>query len=169
MPFPFDVSHILYVRHFPSFRRVHARFIPELGGIQFGVGAAVFEEGGVGAAFDDLAAVDDEDLVGGEDGGEAVSDGEGGATGGEPSEGVLDEAFGAGVEGGRGFVEDQDAWVFEDGAGDGDALLFAAGEFIAAFADDGVVAVRESTAMWSWMAAAFEASMSCSSVASGRP
>ena len=56
----------------------------------------------------------------------------------EASEGVLDEFFRLGVEGGGGFVEDEDGGVFEDGAGDGDALALAAGEFDAAFASKSV-------------------------------
>ena len=47
------------------------------------------------------------------------------------------------VERAGGLVEDQDARVLEDGAGDGDALLLAAGEFQAALADAGVVALGQ--------------------------
>ena len=51
--------------------------------------------------------------------------------------------LGFGVEAGGGFVEDQDARVGQDGAGDGDALALAAGELDAALADDGVVLLFE--------------------------
>ena len=54
----------------------------------------------------------------------------------------LDEPLGLGVERAGGLVEDQDRGVAEDGAGDGESLALAAGEVRAAFADDGVVAVR---------------------------
>jgi hypothetical protein len=51
---------------------------------------------------------------------------------------LVDESFGLGVEGRGGFVEDQDVGVLEQGAGDGDALLLAAGELGAAGAGGGV-------------------------------
>ncbi len=51
--------------------------------------------------------------------------------------------FGGGVEGGRGFVKNKNGGVFQEGAGEGEALAFAAGEGGAAFADDGFVALRE--------------------------
>lgn len=59
-------------------------------------------------------------------------------------QGGLDLALGGGVEGRSGFVEHYYFGVFEDCAGYGDALTFAAGETQAAFADTGAVAVRES-------------------------
>ena len=90
-----------------------------------------------------MPCFDDEDLVGAADGREAVGDDEGGAALHEEVEAVLDHGFGLGVEGAGGFVEDEDARVGENGAGDGDALALAAGELDAALADDGVVAFGE--------------------------
>ncbi len=49
---------------------------------------------GVGAAFDDGAVRDDENLVGQADGGEAMRDNEGGATLHQGSGAGLDEGFG---------------------------------------------------------------------------
>ena len=85
----------------------------------------------VGAdADDDVAALDCA---------EAVRDGDRGVVAFEQlGEGLVDEGFGFGVEGGGRFVEDQDVGVFEQGAGDGDALLLAAGELGAAGAGGGV-------------------------------
>ena len=97
----------------------------------------------MGAAFDDLALLDDEDLVGAADGGEPVRDDEGRAALHEVAEAVLDHRFGLGVERAGGFVEDEDARVGEDGAGDGETLTLAAGELDAALADDGVVLLGE--------------------------
>jgi hypothetical protein len=51
--------------------------------------------------------------------------------------------FGRGVECRGRFVEEQDLWVAEEGAGDGDALFLAAGEGGAFCSDDGVVALGE--------------------------
>ncbi len=59
------------------------------------------------------------------------------------AEAGLDHGFGLGVERTGGLVEDEDARVGEDGAGDGEALALAAGELDAALADDGVVPLGE--------------------------
>ena len=48
---------------------------------------------------------------------------------------LLDAALGVGIERGRGFVEDQDRSVLEEGAGDRDALTLAAGKAPAPLAD----------------------------------
>ena len=72
--------------------------------------------------------------MGDEDGGAALH---GFAEAGE------DLLFGVGVYAGQGVVEDQDGGIAEDGAGDGGALLLAAGESDAALADDGAEAGRE--------------------------
>ena len=89
----------------------------------------------MGALFDKLAFGDDEDLIGVADGREAVGDDEGGAACHEAFEGFVDEALGFAVEGGSGFVEEEDLGIGEDGPGDGDALALAAGELGAARAD----------------------------------
>ena len=54
---------------------------------------------------------------------------------------VLDVLLGVAVERGGGLVEQQDRRRFEDGAGDRDALLLAAGELQAALAHLGFVAL----------------------------
>ena len=97
----------------------------------------------MGAAFDDAAFVEDDDGVGVADGGETVSDDDGGAAAHDGFEGLLDGAFAFGVEGGGGFVEDEDGCFAEDGACYGEALSLAAGEVEATVADEGVVALRE--------------------------
>lgn len=71
------------------------------------------------------------------DGAETVGDCDGGAAlGGEVKSG-LDDAFGGRVEGGGGFVEEQDFGVAEECAGDGEALALAAGEEGSFGADEG--------------------------------
>src|SRR5262245_411055 len=55
----------------------------------------------------------------------------------------LNQRFRFRVEAGSGFVENQDARISENRAGDGDALFLPARQTHAAFADDGVVLVRE--------------------------
>ena len=53
-----------------------------------------------------------------------------------------DELFAFDIDLARGFVEEQDFRVAENGAGKRDALALAAGEAAAAGADEGLVAVR---------------------------
>ncbi len=79
-----------------------------------------------------------DDAGGAADGGRAVRDDEGGPAAHEILEGAEDFAFGGGVQGASGFVKNKDGRVLEEGAGDGDALAFAAGQGGAAFADEGL-------------------------------
>ena len=95
------------------------------------------------AALDDLALVEDDDLVGVDDGRQAVGDHQRRAVGGDPVERRLDLALGVDVEGRGRLVEDQDRRRLQHRAGDGDALLLAAGQFQAALADLGRVAVGQ--------------------------
>src|SRR4051794_13909422 len=106
--------------------------------VEAGVEVGGLEELVVVAGFGDVAVLEDDDLVGVADGGEAVGDDEGGAAGHEVVEGVEEESLAFAVEGAGGFVQDEHGGVFEEGSGDGDALAFAAGEGGAPFAHDGV-------------------------------
>ena len=58
-------------------------------------------------------------------------------------DGFLDESFRLGVERGRRFVENENRRIDEQRARDGESLALAAGQPRAAFAEDGVVAVRQ--------------------------
>src|SRR5215510_7550601 len=80
------------------------------------------------AGFGDGAVSEDDDVVGFSYGGHSMGDGEDGSALGEALEALEDELFGVRVHAAGGFVEDEDGCVFEDGACDSDALLFAAGE-----------------------------------------
>ncbi len=97
----------------------------------------------VGAEFGDAAGDEDGDLIGVAGGGDAVGDEDGGAAFHDSLEAAEDSLFGVGVDAGEGIVEDEDLWIADDGAGDGGALLLAAGEGEAAFADFGVEAFGE--------------------------
>ena len=92
-------------------------------------------------AFDYFTFVEDVDDVGVLDGGKAMGDGDGGAGLHQSVEGFLNEVLAFGVEGGGGFVKDEDGRVLEDGTGDADALPLSAWEPAAAVADDSVVAL----------------------------
>src|SRR5438105_1632241 len=56
---------------------------------------------------------------------------------------MLNKFLRLGIKTGGGFVENQNARVGEDGAGDRNALALPAGKLYAALADDGVVAIGE--------------------------
>ena len=111
--------------------------------MQLGVAAGAGDELVVGAAFDDAPGFEDEDDVGVADGGEPVGDDDGGAAFEGLVEGGLDGGLGGVVQGGGGFVEDDDAGLGEQQPGDGEALAFPAGEAVAALPDDGVEAVGQ--------------------------
>lgn len=95
------------------------------------------------SAFDDAPSFHDEDFVGGHDGGEAVGDDEGGSSPGYRIELALDGLFCAGVQGGCGFIEDEDGGVFEECPGNGDSLFFSSGEFEAPFSNPAFVTFRQ--------------------------
>ena len=78
----------------------------------------------------------------------------------------LDEPLADRVERAGRLVEDEDARVLEQHAGQRDALLLAARQLVAALADDRVVALGQ-LRMRSWMAARRAAAWSSRSVASG--
>jgi hypothetical protein len=94
----------------------------------------------VAAFFDNAAAVKDDDPVHRGDGGQAVGDGEDGLALHHAGEGLLDRGFDFAVEGGGGLVQHEDRRVLQEGAGESDALALAAGQFHAAFAQEGVIA-----------------------------
>ena len=95
------------------------------------------------AAFDDVAVVEYDDLVGVANGREAVGDDDAGASLHEFGEGLLDGLLAFGVEGGGGFVENEDGRVFEHGSCYAEALALSSAEGDAAVADGGLVAEGE--------------------------
>ena len=90
------------------------------------------ERGGAVGVVDvgDFAVVEGGDAIGVREDAVVVGDDEDGAFGaaGDLFEDFHDEEAVFGVESGGGFVADDEAWVVDEGAGDGDALLLAAGE-----------------------------------------
>ena len=85
----------------------------------------------------------DEDLVGGLDRRQAVGDDQRRAARQRLGQRLLDEQLGLGVEVGGGLVEDDDGRALEQDPGDGQPLLLAAREPVAALADEGVVALGQ--------------------------
>jgi hypothetical protein len=95
------------------------------------------------ALLDDAPGVHDQDAVGVDDGGQPMGDDQRGVVLRHLRQGLLDGLLGVAVQRRGGLVEDHDARALEDGPGDGDALLLAAGELEPALADQRVPAVRQ--------------------------
>ena len=112
-----------------------------MGFIKLGIQAFLRQQFGVRAALDDLPAIHHQDQVGRQDGAQAVGDDDAGAPGHDALQRLLDQRLRFAVQVAGGFVQHQDARVFEDDARQGDALLLAAAQAVAALADDRVVAV----------------------------
>src|SRR5712675_136696 len=91
------------------------------------------------AAFNDAAGFDDEDLLGTANGREAMGDHKCSAAAHQVTQPFLNQRFRFGVQTGSRFIENEDAWIGENGSGDGDALLLSTGKFYAAFTDDRIV------------------------------
>src|SRR5207253_5749600 len=96
----------------------------------------------VRAALDDHALLEHDNLVGADDRREPMRDHERGAVARYPIKRILDFLLGMAVERRGGLVEQQDRRTFENGAGDGDALLLAAGKFQAALTHLRLVGLR---------------------------
>ena len=97
----------------------------------------------MGAGFGDGALFEEDDAIGLADGAEAVSNDKDCAVVHGAIEGFLHQRFGFRIQGGGGFVEDQDARVKVEGTGDRDALPLSARQVHPAFTDPGVIALRE--------------------------
>ena len=113
----------------------------ELGLVQSGIGAVASEQVVVLADLGDAALFENDKTVGSAESTEAVGDRDRRAAASQVLQCELNFAFGFGVHGGSGFVEDQDGRVDEQRAGDADALPLAAGKGHAALSDEAVVAV----------------------------
>ena len=106
------------------------------------VGAVVLQQFGVGSLFDDMAMVHDDDEIGIDDGGETVGDGDDGTVFHQRVKRLLDKMFRSSIESGCRFVENENRWILEQCAGDGETLFLAAGKEGAAFACHAVVFFR---------------------------
>src|SRR4029079_3893493 len=94
------------------------------------------------AFLGDNAILENNDLVRLAYGAQAVCDHDDGAAFHQLAQGINHKMLRLGVKCRRGFVQNHDWAVPNDGARNADALPLAAGKRIAAFADDRVVAVR---------------------------
>src|SRR6185312_5912157 len=114
---------------------------PSLQPMQRGITAAGLDQRVMGAVFDQAPTLQREDAVGGAYRGEPVRDDQHRAPLGDLLHVLLDDAFALVVECAGRLIEDQDARIGDERAGDGDALALPAGQGRSAFADDGVVAL----------------------------
>src|SRR6266508_4660564 len=104
------------------------------------IAAASLDQRVMGAVLDQASALERHDAIRRAHGREPVRDDENRPSLGDLFHVLLDDALALIVEGARRLVEDQNARVGDEGAGNGDALALAARESRAALADDGVVA-----------------------------
>src|SRR5712671_465346 len=118
-------------------------FFQQLLLIQVGVISAASEELVMRAALDDTAVAQNDDLVGVAHGRSAVRDQNGSAPVHDAPQACEDALFGLRVHAGERIVKDQYAWVADNGAGNGGALLLASGEGDAALANYGFIFVGE--------------------------
>src|SRR5947208_14949927 len=106
-------------------RQVGSDALRELALVEGVVEALLAQQVRVVALLDDPARVHDHDLVGVADRREAVRDDEGSAAVTEARHRLLNEYLGARVDVARSFVEDEDARIGEERAGDRDELPLA--------------------------------------------
>ena len=110
---------------------------------QVGVDASQRHQRGMRAHLDDLAVFHDDNAVGALHGRQAVRDDDGGAADHGRFQRLLHQAFGFGVQRTGCLVEQQQRRVFQQRAGDRDALALAAGQAHATLAEERFVAVRQ--------------------------
>ena len=111
--------------------------------IQCGVCAARLEQALVRALLDDLAVVDDQNHVGLTDRRKPVRDDERGRALHQRVRRLLNQHFGFRIHGAGRLVEHKNLRPGDHRAGEGNELLFAGGELVAAFADVRIVALFE--------------------------
>src|SRR5437763_10507229 len=95
---------------------------------EVGIEAARIEQLIVRSALNRATIVEDDDLVGVDDGRQAMSDHDRSPAFGHPVERLLDRLLSPAVERGGRLVQDQDRRGFEQGAGDRNALFLSARE-----------------------------------------
>ncbi len=115
--------------------------LPELQGVQLFVGAVGVHQLLVGSPFHNTPVYDYSDFVRVADGGETMGYHQGGAAPAQFVQGLLNQHFGGIVQGTGGLVQNQNGGIFQEYPGDAKALLLAAGELDAPFADFRVVAL----------------------------
>ena len=93
--------------------------------------------------FGDTPFFENDNLVSLEDGVETMRDGDDRSPFHQLAGGFFEQGFGFRVEAGGGFIHDEDGRIFEEGARKGESLCLSAGEARSAFADDGLIFLRQ--------------------------
>ena len=95
----------------------------------------------MGAATDNFASVQDDDLMGGFDGADALCDNNSDGFAGDFVQSFAELFVGFHVQSGERIVKDINGGIFSDGAGDREALFLTAGNIGAALGDVGLVLI----------------------------
>src|SRR5260370_5448181 len=111
--------------------------------VEAGIAPARPDQLVVRAVLDQSAAFDGHDAVAAAHGGKAVRDDEHGTTLRDLAHVLLDDTLALVIEGARGLVEDQNARIGHQCAGNRDALALPAGERSAAFTHGGVISLGQ--------------------------
>lgn len=98
----------------------------QLGSVDFGIDRAVFQQLGVSAAGDQPAFIEHEDQIGIAHRADTLGNHEASAPAHKPIEGALDQCLSRDIHIASAVVEDEQARIEQQGAGDGDALFLAA-------------------------------------------
>src|SRR5690606_5176482 len=104
------------------------RFILKLHVIQPGIQPSPRQQFFMASKINDCALIEYGNAVCDTDRAQAVGDDDGRAVLHQPRQGVLNQLLAFAVEARRGFVQQQNARILEDGTGDGDALSLAAAQ-----------------------------------------
>ena len=99
----------------------------------------------MGALFDDVAVVEDDDTVGIADGAETVGDDKGGATLHQRVHASLNEPFRTSVDGGCCLVEDEYRRIRDSSSCNGDELSLTLGEVAAIAVENSLIAVAQTS------------------------
>src|SRR5271155_3304898 len=112
--------------------------------VKFVVAGPALIEGLVSSALNYSSLLNNQYLIGTPNRREPVCDHEGGAPLHQKVEPALDQSLRFRVQRTGSFVEDEDAWVSQDSAGNRDPLTLAAGQLDPALSDNRVVSLRKS-------------------------
>ncbi len=122
---------------------VQGKSVFKLGFVEVVVKPALCQQVFMAADFFDPSILHGDNFVGVHDGGQPVRDNQCGSADHQFVQGILDQLFAFAVQRAGRFVQNQNARVAQKGAGDGEALLLAAGQFGSALPDFRVIAVRQ--------------------------
>ena len=103
-----------------------------------GIQPACGGELSVGTLLDYMTFIQNDNRISSHDGGQAVGNHDDGAALGQRGEGFLDQHLVLRIRKGSGLVQHHDGSVLQNGSGQGDALLFTAGEIGSLGADLGI-------------------------------